>query len=288
MSSRTLLNLALGVFALSLGALIWLRPGLERDTGPRPLTALDPQAVTAIALERRAAEPLAFRRDAGHWVIGDTPTVPADDFQVHTVLALVEANVVRSYPADTLDLAGLGLDPPQAGVRFDTTQLDLGNTEAIEGLRYVRRDATVYLVEDRYPHLLNAGLANFASRRLLPQQAAITALELPGLTLTRTDDVHWQLDPPRPGVSADAIDRLVQNWQRTSALYVRRIDPGEHPDTIRVTLAGGADPLVFHVLAREPDLVLARPDWGIQYHLAGDAGQELLALPEPTAEEAQE
>lgn len=288
MSSRTLLNLALGVIALGLGALIWLRPGLERDTGPRPLTELDPQAVTAIALERRDAEPLTFRRDDGHWVTGDTPTIPADDFQVHTMLALLEANVVRSYPADALDLAGLGLDPPQAGVRFDTTQIEVGNTEAIEGLRYVRRDATVSLVEDRYPHLLNAGLANFVSRRLLPRDAPIAALALPGLTLVRTDDVHWQLDPPRPDASADAIDRLVQNWQRTSALYVRRIDPGDHPDTIRVTLQDDAEPLVFHIVEREPDLVLARPDWGVQYHLAGDVGAALLALPEPMPETEQE
>ncbi len=59
-------------------------------------------------------------------------------------------------------------------MRFDATQIDLGNTEAIEGLRYVRLGATVYLVEDNYQHLLNAGLANFASRRLLPQEATIS------------------------------------------------------------------------------------------------------------------
>jgi hypothetical protein len=288
MSSRTLLNLALGVIALGLGALIWLRPGLERDTGLQPLTALDPQAVTAIELTRRDAEPLTFRKDGDHWVIGNTPTIPADDFQVHTVLALLEADVVRSYPAATLDLASLGLDPPQAGVRFDATRIDIGNTEAIEGLRYVRRDATVSLVEDRYPHLLNAGLASFASRRLLPEDAAITALELPGLTLERRDEVHWQLEPPQPDASADAIDRLVQNWQRTSALYVRRYVPAEHPDTIRVTLKDGAEPIVFHIVEREPDLVLARPDRGIQYHLAGDVGKGLLGLPEPMPETEQE
>jgi len=286
MSTRTLLNLALAVIALGLAALIWYRPGLQREAAPMPVTGIDPQQVTSITLTRTAAEPLVFHRQDAHWLIDGTPAIPADDYQVHTVLALLQANALRSYPAKSLDLAGLGLDPPQASIRFDATQLDLGNTEAIEGLRYLRLGAKVYLVEDRYQHLLNAGLGNFASRRLLTEGATITALELPGLTLTRTDEVHWQLSPEQPAAGADAIAQLVQSWQRASALYVRRIDPGEHPDTIRVTLKDTDTPVTFHLVAREPDLVLARPDWGIQYHITGDVGAGLLDLPKPPAESA--
>jgi len=283
MSTRTLVNLALAVIAIGLAALIWHRPGLEREAAPTSITGIDPRQVTSIDLTRSAAGPLAFRKRDGHWTIDGTPAVPADDFQVHTVLALLEANGIRSYPAGTLDLQGLGLDPPQASARFDAVQIDLGNTEAIEGLRYVRHGATVYLVEDRYQHLLNAGLGNFASRRLLPLDARITALELPGLTLTRTDDVHWQLSPEQPAAGADAINQLVQQWQRASALYVRRYEPGDYPDTIRVTLKDTDAPVVLHIVTRTPDLVLARPDWGIQYHITGDVGAGLLALPEAPA-----
>jgi len=288
MSTRTLLNLALAIIAIGLAALIWYRPGLQRDTAPQAITTIDPQQVAMIALTRSAAGPLAFRRQAGHWIIDGTPAIPADDFQVHTVLALLQAGGARSYQADTLDLAGLGLDPPQASVRFDATQIDIGNTEAIEGLRYIRLGALVYLVEDRYQHLLNAGLGSFASRRLLPDGAQITALQLPGLTLTQTDDVHWQLSPEQPDVSADAVSQLMQNWQRASALYVRRYEPGDYPDTIRATLGNTDAPVVLHIVAREPDLVLARPDWGLQYHVTGDVGAGLLGLPEPPAETVQE
>jgi hypothetical protein len=287
-STRTLLNLGLAVIAIGLAVLIWYRPGLVRDTGPGAITAIDPQRVTSIELTRTGAEPLAFRRRDARWVIEGALVIPADDFQVHTVLALLEANGIRSYPAGTLDLKALGLDPPQASVRFDTTTVELGATEAIEGLRYVRLGTTVYLVDDRYQHLLNAGLGNFASRRLLPQDAQITALELPGLTLKQTDGVHWQLRPERPEAGADAIDRLLQRWQHTSALYVRRYEPGKYPDTVRVTLKGRTHPVVFSIIAREPDLVLARPEWGIQYHITGDVGAGLLALQEAPAEPVQE
>jgi len=282
MSTRTLLNLALAIIAIGLAALIWYRPGLQRDTAPQAITTIDPQQVAMIALTRSAAGPLAFRRQAGHWIIDGTPAIPADDFQVHTVLALLQAGGARSYQADTLDLAGLGLDPPQASVRFDATQIDIGNTEAIEGLRYIRLGALVYLVEDRYQHLLNAGLGNFAQRRLLPADVPVTALQLPGLTLRQTDGTHWQLTPEHPDTGADAINQLVQNWQHASALYVRRLAPGGHGDTVTVTLRD-AGPINFVIMAREPDLVLGRPDWGIQYHLTGDVGAGLLALPEPVS-----
>lgn len=288
MSTRTLLNLALAALALGLAALIWLRPGLERDSVSQAITAIDPQQVSMIELTRRAAEPLTFSRHDGHWLIDATTAIPADDFQIHTVLALLEASTIRSYAAESLNLAGLGLDPPQASIRFDTTLIELGNTEAIEGLRYARLGAQVYLIEDRYQHLLNAGLGNFVSRRLLPQDAVINVLELPGLKLSRTDDTHWQLDPAQPMASADDVDQLVQNWQFASALYVRRADPGEHADSIRITLRDTAAPVEFRIVAREPDLVLARPDWHIQYHLTGDAGKDLLGLPSPAGGEPQD
>jgi len=288
MSARTLLNLALAAIAVGLAALIWYRPGLERDTVPQAITDIDPQRITSIELTRADAGPLTFRRHGTQWMIAGAQLIPADDFQVHNVLALLEANGIRNYPAATLDLKAVGLDPPQATVRFDATPIELGGIEAIEGLRYARVGSTVYLVEDGYPQLLNAGLGSFASRRLLPQAAQITALELPGLTLTQTDGVHWQLTPERPGTGADTINRLLQNWRQASALYVRRYEPGNYPDTIRVTLKDSAEPLVFSIVAREPDLVLARPDWGIQYHVTGDVGTSLLDLPDVPVEPAQE
>ncbi len=282
MTARGLLNLALVAVAIGLAALIWYRPGLEHEAAPPPITTIDPGQVASIDLTRTAAEPLVFHRQAGHWVIDGTPAIPADDFQVNTVLALLQARGIRRYQAATMDLNGLGLDPPQASVHFDATQINIGTTEAIEGLRYVKLGATVYLIEDRYQHLLNAGLGNFAQRRLLPDGAQITALQLPGLALTQTNDTHWLLTPEHPGTGADDINQLVQNWQHASALYVRRYESGGQADTVTVTLRD-AGPISFVIVARDPDLVLARPDWGIQYHLTGAVGAGLLALPEPAS-----
>lgn len=285
MPARALLNLFLLVVAVALVAIIFLRPGLEDNHVVTAVTSIDPQSVRHITLARSDAATLEFSKHVDSWRMAGQPALPADDFQVHTVLALLEATGVRSYPVDALDdLGALGLEPPQASVSFDDTRIDIGNTDAIEGLRYLRVGNTVHLVADRFQHLPNAGFTNFVDRSLLPDDSAINALELPGLSLFQSDGVNWRLVPAREGVSADTIDALVSAWNRTSALYVRRYHAPSatdaEPDTIRIT-QGDSRPVEFLVITRAPDLVLARPEWGIQYHLPAESGAELLALPEP-------
>lgn len=287
MSARLLLNLALAVLALLLLAIIWLRPGLEPENVPDAITALQPEQIESINLTRLQGEPLGFRKRGDTWFIEGDPAIPADDFQVRTILALLQADSIRSYPVEALDLAGPGLDPPQASIMFNGTRMAIGDIESLDGLRYVRTDTTIHLVEDRYQHLLNAGFNNFVQRRLLPDGAQISALQLPGLTLTQTDGIHWQLEPEDGTVSADAIDALVKNWQRASALFVRRIEPGNHDSMLSLTLEGENEPVVFTIVSREPDLVLARPEWGIQYHLTPEMGQGLLAFPDSPAVDRQ-
>ncbi len=283
MSARTLLNLALVALALLLAAVVWLRPGIEPEQAPATLATLQPADVSSINITRLQAAPLGFRRLDGAWIIGEQPAIPADDFQLRSILGLLEARSVRSYPADAIDLAGLGLDPPQASVMFDGSRFSIGSVEPLDGLRYILADATIHLVEDRYQHLLNAGFNNFVQRRLLPADARIRALRLPGLALVQRDGVNWQLEPADPDVGADAIDALVSNWQRASALFIGRYEAGEYAETISLTLQDASAPVVFAIVARQPDLVLARPEWGIQYHLTEDAAQRLLGLPEPAA-----
>ena len=210
---------------------------------------------------------------------GLDPDIPADAFQVHTILSLLQATSVRSYPVDAIDLSGPGLDPPGASIMFNGTWIAIGDIDPIDSLRYVRTDTTIHLVADRYQHLLNAGYNNFVRRRLLPDAAQITALRLPGLALHQQDGVNWQLEPDNPDVGADAINTLIANWQRASALFIRRFQAGDYSETVSLTLSGRSEPVVFTVVARTPDLVLARPEWGIQYHLPADTGQALLSLP---------
>ena len=284
MSSRSLLNLAMAGIAIGLGLTAWFRPGLEPPTAPQPVTTLNPAEVNHIQISRRQRPMLTFTRQADHWLLAGDPPLPASPFQLNALLAILQAETERRYPADTLDLRELGLDPPQATVVLDDrATLLIGNTEPLDNLRYLQYGAIVYLVADRYQHLINADRTNFIERRLLDAGAGITRLTLPDLTLAQTDAGHWELLPDHPDISADAIQQLLTNWQQASALYVRPYEQSTAGTRITLELAGSDTPLVFELVSRSPEFILSRPDLGIQYHFSNGAGEHLLGFGAPAA-----
>jgi hypothetical protein len=292
MSTRTLLNLILLLAALGLALVAYFKPGVKPVDASLPIiTGLAPEQAGSIALERLNRDPLKFSKRDGRWfLLADNRELPAADFQVRALLRLLEATATRHYPAGSLDLASLGLNPPQARVVMDDVDFRFGTTDALENQRYVQVADTVYLIDDQYQHLLNADWSNFVSRQLLEGRGAITRLELPDMTLTYSDDGHWRLDPAKEGVGADALQTLVENWQNATALLTRRYEEGAAGETITLHTRGSDEPLVLRILSRTPDLVLVRPDWGIQYQLPGSEADSLFTLPpsapEPAAESA--
>lgn len=279
MSSRTLINLALLCLAGMLALVIVYRPGIEPEPVPQTLSALTGDGITRIHVTRTAREPLTFTRHADNWVLAGSSELPASDIQIRSLLAILQAHSTRSYPADSLDLATLGLEPPQATLMLDDTRLDIGLTDALDNMRYVQTGDTVFLVTDRYQHLINANWSNFVERKLLPANARLTRLQLPNMELSLTADSQWQLSPADAAVSAAALQSLVRNWEQASAFYVRRYQDNATGETITLEFSNTAAPLTLHIVARTPELILARADQGIQYHLQGDMEQALLALP---------
>jgi hypothetical protein len=96
---------------------------------------------------------------------------------------------------------------------------------------------------------------------------------------------QWQLSPGKPDVSADAIQQLLDHWKNASALYARRYDGSKPDETITLEFSDMPETLTFKVISHSPELVLARPDWGIQYHFSGDMKKSLLTLQETPAEQ---
>ena len=286
MSTRALLNIGLAVLAVVLVLVVVYRPGLEPEATPQAIiTDLTPGEVASITVVREPREQLTFTKQAGHWYLfTGNYELPAAEFQVNALLRLLQATADIRYPAASLDLPQLGLEPAQVTVTFNDREVHIGATDALDKKRYIQVDDSVYLIADQYQHLVNAEPTTFVARKLLAGRAAITRLELPGLTLTRSEDTHWQIDPADDKVSADALQQLVDNWQNTSALYVSRYDGAETDEQVTIHTVGQPEPLTFNVVSHAPELVLARPDWGVSYHLTGSLEDSLLALPETEPE----
>ena len=278
MSVRLLLNLLLLVIAGGLGLFIYLGTGNDAGPGQYSISSMDPDTVSTIQLVRVQGETLDFSRRNGRWFIAGSPELPADDFQVGTLLGLANAETDRQYPAGTLDLKTMGLLPPQATLTLDATRFDIGSTNPLDKLRYIRQGDTVYLVMDRYQHLLNARRSNFIDRRMLPPDAVVTGLTMPGLSLRLDTDNHWTLQPADPTVSASDIRALVSAWENARALYVRE-HTGYGGEPVNLSLKAASEPLKFILQKEGTDIILARPDRGIQYHLSEASGRRLLEFP---------
>jgi hypothetical protein len=283
MTSRALLNLGLAIVAIALVLVVIYRPGIEPGPVPLRLTsALDPAAVISITVRRDLRPPLTLTRQADDWyVFTGEREVPAAGFQVNALLRLLTTTATQHYSVATLDPAALGLEPPQATVSIDDLEFRFGATGALENRRYVQHRDMVYLIDDQYQHLVNADWASFVNRRLIGNRDAITRLELPDMTLERTAGENWQVEPAQDTTTADALQTLVDNWQQVQALYVRTYAGTDSSETVTIHTQDAGLPIELQIISHAPDLVIARPDWGIQYHLTTGLEDSLFTLPAP-------
>jgi len=279
MGRRLLLNLFLAVMVGGLGALAWLKSNEPVETDARAISDLARDSVTRIRITRPDFPDLEFNKPGDSWLLAGDIALPADTFQVDTILALIDAKTDRFYPSTGVNLTDMGLVPPQASLKINDRTFVIGDVEPIDKRRYVLAGDTVFLLDDRYQHFINAGPYNFIERQLIPTGSTITGLQLPDIELALAADNHWQLTPDKPGIAADDIRALIQRWQQVQALYVT--DSNEQTpagDRIRVSLDGDAKPVEYVITTREPDLVLTRPDYGIRYHITGSTAADLLEL----------
>ncbi len=280
MKSRWIINLLLlssiGILAL----VAWYEPGIEETPQAQTLTTLQQEQIATIQVRRPVRDDLLLARtDGTDWRIEREPPLPADSFQVSALSRLAVQKAARSYPASGLDLSRLGLEPPQATVVLDDTRIEFGSTEPLEEMRYVRVADQVHLIPDIYQHLIEANFTQFVRRRLLPEQSAITGLTLPTLALKRIDQ-EWAIDPQQE-VSADRLQVLLDSWRQAAALSIQANASETEGERITLTLENPEQQILFVIGSRDPELVLLRPELGLEYHM-GNLGEGLLTFPQTT------
>jgi hypothetical protein len=279
MGSRTWLNLGLLILAGALAIVAVYLPGVKKPAPLPALTSLTPAAITSIRIERKAQPAIALKKEASGWRLTEPLQLPANTVVVESLLGLTQAASHAQWVAASLDLEKFKLKSPRIRVRLNDVELGFGDTEPLEGRRYVLAGNTVHLITDGYYPKLIAPPASFVSLALLPGPARLEDIELPGLTLTH-DAQGWSA---QPGASPDAVNTLVQEWTAAQALQVRPYNAPASQiklvETITLRQEGTQPPLRFIIVSRAPELILARPELGVQYHLPQDAAQRLLMLP---------
>ena len=293
MRGRLWLNLGLALLVAVLAAVAWFQPG---KTPPPPrirLTNLDPQTVRRIDFHPPRGAAFALVRDGEDWFI-EQPRLRAQPFRVETLLELPGATSAAQFTlADNKDNA-FGVDPPQARVRFDDTEIAFGLTNPVGLRRYVRVGDAVHLIDDRFFHHVASTWVAWVDRRVLPEGVTLSALDLPGLRLRR-EGTAWQLDPPRAQASADSVAALIEEWQRAYAMDVE--EATAVPADARALRLQWQDAALELAVAQEGDeWLLYRRDAPLRYRFSANQGKRLLELEQsappaaapPTAEPAAE
>lgn len=282
LNKRTLLNLGLVSLALVLALVAWLEPGKKAAPEAENLTDLAASRVYKIRIERREGKTVEIDRVDGMWLMREPVKAVANSFRIESLLRVTEYKSLGHNPVDGLDLAKYALDKPAVRLFLnDDIEMEFGESTPLDNRRYVRLGDTVHLIKDAaYYHLIGKW-TTFLSQRLIDEGLQIDTLELPGLIL-RKHEGNWLPEPKPENFSADASTRLIQNWQSTQAIEVRPYavkDVDEaNAESIRIRLSERDEPLHFYIVARQPDLILVRPDLGVAYHLPQSRGEDLLAL----------
>ncbi len=207
-----------------------------------------------------------LKKTAGSWEIENPVKWPANNITVERLLSIATIEIESSLPADEVDLKTLGLQLPRGIVILDDTRFLFGAINNIGNRRYVMTGSSIYLIADIHLQLLNRGLAGLIDRRLLPGSLPLQNLRLGNINLSKTDNGGWQNEGE--AISPDQLNRLIVNWQTLEASNIKPYRKSDTPGKkITAGLADGSK-LEFYLMAISPEIVIARPDLGLQYHFA--------------------
>lgn len=278
MKPRLLLNLALVIAIAILALLVWWQPGIKKPTPPVPLTTLQAADVNHIRIAQPGQTVAELVKDAGVWQLVAPVKLRADQYLVKNLLDSIHEPTQGGFAAQTAELGKYGLNPPGLQLWLNSSELDFGGTEPLNDYRYVKVGDRILLATGLLFFSANHAPLWWADKQLLPQDAHITAIQLPNATLTLVKG-KWQLAPADSSISTDAIQALVDAWQNASAISVTALPAhASSQGEVAIALKGVAQPLRFAIL-KDPDfLVLARPDLGLEYQLDSGLRSQLLTL----------
>jgi hypothetical protein len=143
--------------------------------------------------------------------------------------------------------------------------------------QYVLSGDAVFPVHPRYGMALPATAADAVSRQLFATGEVPVRIESRDFTVFLQDG-KWTLAPGAAELSQDDLARWVDEWRLASALRVEPRATTKAQEQIRIQLKSG-NPVTIGIIARAPELVLARADEKLQYYFRPELAKRLLSPP---------
>lgn len=276
LSRRWLINYFLFVLIV---LFTWIGNRYDLQTGEQKANAvstLEANRIDRFSIQT-TDEAIEIKRDDSGWQITSPIQWPADQVNMERMLDITNAETDSKIAASEIDLNEFGLQFPRTSMRLNDTSVAFGITNNIGERRYTMIDSTVYLLPDIYHPFISQGLLAVVDRRLLPGSLNLQSLQLPDLVIAR-DDQAWLKDGEAASDSVPLED-MVGNWQGLEATRIKRFNSTATPrQKIIVELANG-EILEYFLMSIAPEIVIAHPRLGLQYHFSDDHYYQLVSLP---------
>ena len=254
---------------------IFFEPGATVKKKPA-ISQLTADEVDIIDIETSDLQ-LRLQRVNDGWDIESPINWPAQEINVRRLLSILKIEADALADTADVDLAALGLQPPKASMRFNGIPLLFGATNNIGGRRYAMLDEKLYLLPDVHLVFVNQGLAGLVDRRLLPGHQDIVSLRLPDLELRLDENNLWRSNQAIEFSQASLL-RLVDNWRDLQATRISNFDLELPPrQLIEIELADG-EVIEFLLMSEDPEIIIAHPNLGLQYHFRRDYRDQLITL----------
>jgi hypothetical protein len=277
MNRRARLNVGLFAAAIGLGVAVFVAQKKE-PSGP-PLTPFKPDAVTRIALEHPGSPAIRLEKHDGQWRLTEPVQAEADTFEVNGLVALADRETKLKLEGGALK--DFTLDPPAYTITLNDRAIGFGGVEPLEFRRYVKTADGAFLVEDPPGAALDADYADLVAKDLLPGDAELERIEVPGLSLAKDAEGKWAATPAGPRATTDAMQKLADGWKGARSMWNELArESGIKGERVKLSLKGGAT-REFTIAARDPQFKLHRADLGVTFVLSKALADELLELPEP-------
>jgi hypothetical protein len=276
MKRQSWLNLLLLAVVVLLALAVWLTPNGTVSTERPKLTTLQPHHIDSIKISNRRGE-MELQRNGDSWQITKPYTLHANSPRIGQLLNIATAESQRHFPAPEKRLAQFGLEQPQAVIQLNQHLIQVGSTNPISHLRYLRIGDTIHLIKDRFPHHLMASPVEFAALELLPPGDQLVAITTPDWSISVGKNGKLLLDPPQADLSMDDLNHKITQWQHAQATNVTPLQQADPIGELELITKGGTEPLHFKLVMREGATLLWRPEPGIAYHLP--AATTLLTPP---------
>jgi len=239
------------------------------------VTALNPADITRLKIQFAGKNPVELRKSAEQWFIESPLQWPAHGTTLEIITGVASSEFDSSIEVGDIDLAALGLSDPQVIVTLDDTRIAFGTTNNIGERRYLMTGSKIYLLADVHLPFILQGIPGLIDRRLLPPLIPLNSLNLGTERLTLDDAGNWQ-SGSESEIPVAQLNQLVHQWQMLKAPSVKRFQTAGLP--LRKIVAGLEDgsKIEFLLMSIYPELVIARPGLGVQYHFGEKQHRQLF------------